>query len=99
MAQWYQIGGALRRHDAGEPRGAEHIALLRVALLMTTRPSAPAMLSVRGFADTSTIRASPLLSMWVRAEPCEDLRAIRQRVPVARGASPRANSARVAAVT
>src|SRR5437879_3967640 len=40
-----------------------------VALLMITRPSAIAMRSVAGLADTSTIRASPLLSMWVRAVP------------------------------
>src|SRR5437870_5801711 len=37
-----------------------------VALLMITRPSAAAVRSVAGFADTSTIRASPLSSMWVR---------------------------------
>src|SRR5690349_8184203 len=38
-----------------------------VALRITTRPSATATRSVAGFAETSTIRASPLLSMWVRA--------------------------------
>src|ERR1700761_1993856 len=38
-----------------------------VALLMITRPSATAVRSVAGLADTSTIRASPLASMWVRA--------------------------------
>src|SRR6476660_7783599 len=27
MAEWNQIGGALRRHDAGEPCDFEHIAL------------------------------------------------------------------------
>ena len=48
-----------------------------VALLMTTRPSATAMRSVAGFADTSTIRASPLASIWVRAgRVLEDFRAI-----------------------
>src|SRR5262249_9780261 len=40
-----------------------------VALLMTTRPSATATRSVAGLSDTSTIRASPLLSIWVRAAP------------------------------
>src|SRR5882724_9552653 len=40
-----------------------------VALLMTTLPSATAVRSVAGLADTSTIRASPAASMWVRAEP------------------------------
>src|SRR4051794_16145364 len=40
-----------------------------VALLMTTRPSAIAVRSVAGFAETSTIRASPLASIWVRAAP------------------------------
>src|SRR5258708_16518763 len=47
-----------------------------VALLMTTRPSATAVRSVAGFADTSTIRASPLASMWVRAGPPLGLRAM-----------------------
>src|ERR1041385_454433 len=37
-----------------------------VALLMTTRPSAIAVRPVAGFAETSTIRASPSSSMWVR---------------------------------
>jgi hypothetical protein len=32
MAQRDQFVGALRRHDAGEPRDAEHVALLGVAL-------------------------------------------------------------------
>src|ERR1700752_277920 len=40
-----------------------------VALLMTTRPSAIATRSVAGFAETSTIRASPLLSIWVSEAP------------------------------
>jgi len=71
-----------------------------VALLMTTRPSATAVRSVAGLAETSTIRASPLASMWVRAGlSVEDLRAMAQRVPVARAASGRASSARVAAAT
>src|SRR3954469_8364746 len=39
-----------------------------VALLMTTLPSATAVRWVAGLADTSTIRASPAASMWVRAE-------------------------------
>src|SRR5262249_45124462 len=43
-----------------------------VALLMTTRPSATATRSVAAFAETSTIRASPLLSMWVSAAPVLD---------------------------
>src|ERR1700722_9659776 len=38
-----------------------------VALLMTTRPSATAVRSVAGLAETSTIRASPLASIWVSA--------------------------------
>src|SRR6202161_2680062 len=38
-----------------------------VASLMTTRPSAIAVRSVAALADTSTIRASPLASIWVRA--------------------------------
>src|SRR5690349_18305463 len=38
-----------------------------VALVISTRPSATATRSVAGLAETSTIRASPLLSMWVRA--------------------------------
>src|SRR4051812_22260131 len=38
-----------------------------VALLMTTRPSAVAIRSVAGLEDTSTIRASPLPSIWVSA--------------------------------
>src|SRR6266436_6465934 len=40
-----------------------------VALLMTTRPSATAMRSVAALADTSTMRASPPESIWVRAGP------------------------------
>src|SRR6476469_5196261 len=48
-----------------------------VALPMTTRPSATAVRSVAGLADTSTIRASPLASMWVRAgSSLDDLRAM-----------------------
>src|ERR1700712_3067707 len=47
-----------------------------VALAMTTRPSATAVRSLAGFADTSTIRASPLASMWVRAGPPLGLRAM-----------------------
>src|ERR1700733_15807427 len=38
-----------------------------VALLITIYPSAPAVRSVAALADTSTIRASPLASIWVRA--------------------------------
>src|SRR3954470_24232263 len=41
----------------------------KVALLMITRPSATATRSVAGLAETSTIRASPLLSIWVRVLP------------------------------
>src|ERR1700760_4014217 len=37
-----------------------------VALLMTTRPSATAVRSVAGLAETSTMRASPLLPRCVR---------------------------------
>src|SRR3954466_15001207 len=40
-----------------------------VALAMTTRPSATAVRSVAALAETSTIRASPDASIWVRAEP------------------------------
>ena len=40
-----------------------------VALVMTTRPSATAMRSVAALAETSTIRASPDASIWVRAAP------------------------------
>src|SRR5262252_1162166 len=36
-----------------------------VAGVITTRPSATATRSVAGFADTSTMRASPLLPRWV----------------------------------
>src|SRR5215467_5452442 len=36
-----------------------------VAGVITTRPSATAMRSVAGFADTSTMRASPLWPRWV----------------------------------
>src|SRR3569623_586014 len=32
MAQWNEIGGAFRRHDAGDPRGAQHVAFLGVAV-------------------------------------------------------------------
>src|SRR4029450_1368984 len=38
-----------------------------VALAMTTRPSATAVRSVAALAETSTIRASPDASIWVRA--------------------------------
>src|SRR5262249_54544978 len=47
-----------------------------VALRITTRPSATATRSVEGFAETSTIRASPLLSMWVRAPGVDGFRGI-----------------------
>src|SRR4029453_13191003 len=40
-----------------------------VALVMTTRPSATAVRSVAALAETSTIRASPDASIWVRAAP------------------------------
>jgi hypothetical protein len=40
-----------------------------VALPMTTRPSATAARSVAALAETSTMRASPDASIWVRAEP------------------------------
>jgi hypothetical protein len=45
-----------------------------VALPMTTRPSATAVRSVAALVETSTIRASPDASIWVRAAPpLEDL--------------------------
>jgi len=77
VAQRYQLGRALRRHDAGDPRGAQHVAFFGIAgndqferrLLMTTRPSAMAVRSVAGLAETSTMRASPLASIWVRLLP------------------------------
>src|SRR5882762_3207479 len=40
-----------------------------VAWLMMTRPSATAMRSLAGLSDTSTMRASPPESIWVRAGP------------------------------
>src|SRR5437879_8301706 len=40
-----------------------------VVLLMTTRPSATASRSVAGLSETSTIRASPEVPIWVRAGP------------------------------
>src|SRR3954447_9006750 len=43
-----------------------------VALRMTTWPSATAVRSVAGLAETSTMRASPLPSIWVRAGGCLD---------------------------
>src|ERR1700733_6277593 len=59
-----------------------------VALLMTTRPSATAVRSVAGLAETSTIRAPPLASIWVSAGsalgaglPLDDGRAMRSARP------------------
>src|SRR5262249_16633473 len=40
-----------------------------VAGVITTRPSATAMRSVAGFADTSTMRASPLCPRWLTLPP------------------------------
>src|ERR1017187_8498851 len=40
-----------------------------VALLMTMRPSATAVRAVAGLAETSTIRASPFVPIWLRAGP------------------------------
>jgi hypothetical protein len=67
MTERNEFVGALGRLNAGDPRGAQDVALLalpwrtsaRVFAAMITRPSATATRSVAGFAETSTIRASP----------------------------------------
>jgi len=57
----------------------------------------PPVASDGGLGRHVDIRASPLASIWVRAElSLEDLRAMRQRVPAALMASPRASKRGVA---
>jgi hypothetical protein len=73
MAERDQFGGFLRRHDAGDARRTEHVALLGVArkheverlALHDDRPSATATRSVADLSETSTMRASPDLPRWV----------------------------------
>ena len=61
------------RHDAGEPRHFERVSFFNpssrmsfsVAGFIETRPLAVALRDVAGFADTSTMRAAPVLSRCV----------------------------------
>ena len=68
VAQRDQIGGFLGRHDARQPRHAQHIALLGAALgdqrqsfarSSDTVPRATATRAVTGLPETSTICAWP----------------------------------------
>ena len=74
MAERNEVGGLLGRHDPGDPRRADHVALLGVARedrgQRRRAPCAPAPRrsrpgSVAALSDTSTIRASPSAPMWV----------------------------------
>ena len=75
MAERDQLMRALGRHDAGDAGGAEHVALLGVALeheierLLRHHDAALGDRDALGaaLADTSTMRASPPLPRWVRA--------------------------------
>ena len=72
VAERDQLRGALGRLDAGDPGGADHVALGRVAGghrgggggRHAHRPSATARRSVTGLAPTSTMRARPSSSRW-----------------------------------
>ena len=101
------VRGALGRHDAGDAARcrARRPSWRRprrirssVARRISTRPSATAMRSVAGLAETSTMRASPLLADMGEGGFADDLRAssgVRWAAARRRGRS----SARVAAVT
>ena len=73
MTERDQFMRALCRHDAGDARGAEYVALLCIAghdeierrFDITMRPSANATRSVAALSDTSTMRASPAGPRWV----------------------------------
>ena len=104
MAERDQLVRLLRRHDAGDARGAEHVALLGVAREheverlrspSRTRPSATATRSVAALAETSTMRASPPWPRWVSLRAAT---ASLRRAELA-SRSLAASSARVAAST
>ena len=74
MTERNQVRGPLRRHDSGDPRDAEHVALLdvrgddRVERLRAASESSPSLAPrapCSALAETSTIRASPLSDVCV----------------------------------
>ena len=76
MAERDQLVRALGRHDAGDARGAEHVAFHRVAgehqierLLAHDDPAFgdARCARSRSLPETSTMRASPRWSRWLRA--------------------------------
>ena len=75
MAERDQVGGPLGGHDAGDLGDGAHVALLACAgrapapasaASSAPGPSATASRAVAGLAETSTIRARPSASRWVR---------------------------------
>ena len=76
VAQRDDVGGVLRRHDAGERAVAMTSPLGRsprrsgVPGLMRTNARARARRRAAGLAPTSTMRTAPLSSTWLRSSPC-----------------------------